>query len=365
MSDKKTDAWMPLWIGAYLADTQHLERHEHGAYFLLMMAYWRNGGPLLDDDKRLAAIAKATAKEWKTLRTTMAEFFTVANGAWSHKRIEHELHTAGANKANKESKSISGGAARWDSDAEERGRHLRSQRLAEARKKGTHNPMQWEAMKLIHQYKCVRCGLGGEMVKDHIQPIYQGGSDGIENIQPLCRKCNSGKGPESLDCRKKSWEYDIKNAFVEGIKCLPDACPTPTPTPSIGIPTLVAKDGDGLNTHSDACDLKPGIVCKAMKLLGVGDVNPGHADLLLLLAAGATLPEFEGAARSAVAKRKGFAYAIGIVKGGRKSAQADAQNLITGPLHQPQNPNRQEVLEAANFAAAQRFAQQGENHEVV
>ena len=73
-SKNKTDAWMPLWIGAYLADTQHLTRDEHGAYFLLMMAYWRNKGPLQDDDKRLSSIVKASPKEWKELRPVLVEF---------------------------------------------------------------------------------------------------------------------------------------------------------------------------------------------------------------------------------------------------------------------------------------------------
>lgn len=113
MTDAKTDAWMPLWIGAYLADTQHLARDEHGAYLLLLMAYWRTGSALPDDDKRLSAIAKASPKEWKTLRPTMAEFFTVADGFWSHKRVDKELAASIEHKNKAVSKAKKGAQARW------------------------------------------------------------------------------------------------------------------------------------------------------------------------------------------------------------------------------------------------------------
>ncbi len=95
----KIDAWMPLWIGAYLADTQHLSRDEHGAYLLLIMAYWRGAAPLPDDDKRLASIVKASLREWKALRPVLAEFFMVGDGLWRHKRIDHELGKAKDNQA--------------------------------------------------------------------------------------------------------------------------------------------------------------------------------------------------------------------------------------------------------------------------
>jgi uncharacterized protein YdaU (DUF1376 family) len=109
----KTDAWMPLWIGSYLADTQHLSRDEHGGYLLLLMTYWRVGGPLPDDDKRLAAIVKATPKEWKALRPVLAEFFTVADGVWVSKRAEQELADSLVRKEKAASKAQAAAQARW------------------------------------------------------------------------------------------------------------------------------------------------------------------------------------------------------------------------------------------------------------
>lgn len=112
-SKNKTDAWMPLWIGAYLADTQHLTRGEHGAYFLLMMAYWRNKGPLQDDDKRLSSIVKASPKEWKELRPVLVEFFKVADGTWRQKRIDAELAGANDRQDAVQRKAKEAAEARW------------------------------------------------------------------------------------------------------------------------------------------------------------------------------------------------------------------------------------------------------------
>ena len=81
-----------------------------------------------------------------------------------------------------------------------RGKAKRRERMEFSRSLGTHTKEEWLALKMEFAGKCVRCGTGDLPVeKDHIIPIYQGGSDSIENIQPICSLCNVSKGPETFD----------------------------------------------------------------------------------------------------------------------------------------------------------------------
>jgi len=41
---------------------------------------------------------------------------------------------------------------------------------------------------------CVRCGATDDIALDHIHPWSKGGPDTIDNLQVLCRSCNSRKG---------------------------------------------------------------------------------------------------------------------------------------------------------------------------
>ena len=43
-------------------------------------------------------------------------------------------------------------------------------------------------------YKCLACGSDEELSVDHIQPVSKGGTNDMENLQTLCRPCNSRKG---------------------------------------------------------------------------------------------------------------------------------------------------------------------------
>jgi uncharacterized protein YdaU (DUF1376 family) len=79
--------WMPFYVGDYLADTMHLTTAEHGAYLLLLMHQWRTGS-VPDDDRKLAKIARASTRDWKTISATVMAFFQRTELGWQQSRLE-------------------------------------------------------------------------------------------------------------------------------------------------------------------------------------------------------------------------------------------------------------------------------------
>jgi uncharacterized protein YdaU (DUF1376 family) len=190
---------MPLYIADYLADTAHLGALQSGAYLHLIMHYWQNGG-LPTADAALARIARLSPAEWRRERETLSAFF---QDGWKHKRIDNELASASNKIAARSAAGALGGRAKWGDAPRRQHGETRSQRLSAARNIATHTANEWTALCEVFERKCVRCGASPEkVVKDHILPIYQGGSDGVENLQPLCASCNSSKGAEAIDFRQ-------------------------------------------------------------------------------------------------------------------------------------------------------------------
>ncbi len=58
----RQDSWMPIYWGDHLRDTMHLTAEGHGAYLLLIAAYWTTGKPLPDDDDHLMTVARLSPR---------------------------------------------------------------------------------------------------------------------------------------------------------------------------------------------------------------------------------------------------------------------------------------------------------------
>src|SRR5439155_22995505 len=104
---------MALYPADLIADTLHLSRGDFGAYVLLICAYWRQKGPLRDDDGELTNIARASHEDWSAMRPRLANLFQVGQGVWRHKRVDLELTKAIANKETKSRAGKAGNDVRW------------------------------------------------------------------------------------------------------------------------------------------------------------------------------------------------------------------------------------------------------------
>jgi 5-methylcytosine-specific restriction endonuclease McrA len=59
---------------------------------------------------------------------------------------------------------------------------------------GSHTAAEWLDICERFRNMCAHCGLPKKLTRDHIIPIFWGGSNFAANIQPLCASCNSSKG---------------------------------------------------------------------------------------------------------------------------------------------------------------------------
>lgn len=79
---------LPLMTDAFMADTQHLNLEEIGAYLKLIMIAWRSPDCALPDDpKRLAIMLGVGKKKFESLWSVVGPFWQSADGKLTQKRL--------------------------------------------------------------------------------------------------------------------------------------------------------------------------------------------------------------------------------------------------------------------------------------
>lgn len=58
----------------------------------------------------------------------------------------------------------------------------------------------------LYGQRCMKCGETDDLTVDHVIPRSKGGSDLANNLQVLCRACNSSKATNGTDYRPKPYE---------------------------------------------------------------------------------------------------------------------------------------------------------------
>lgn len=263
------DAWMPLWIGAYLADTMHLSTEQHGAYLLLIMHHWRHG-PLPDDDEELATIARLPLPAWKKMRPKIGAFFRVVDGIWTHKRVEQEKSDALGNRdrisAARSGAGKAGAEKRW---AEKRAR--------DGKPDGKPPP---------------------ERMANTVANGWQ--TDGKADSKPIANGMANG------------WQTD-------------GSTPLP-PTTSLRSVADRAREPDAEPPSPSPA----GEVCRALRVAGLSQVNPSHPKLLALLEAGAQPRMFVDMAKELLHRapeKAGFGYVLAAVEGRMRDAATTIRAL--------------------------------------
>jgi uncharacterized protein YdaU (DUF1376 family) len=231
---------MPLYVADYLQDTGHLTATEHGAYLLLLMQAWTRDGALPADDKRLAAMARCSPKEWRDARDAVMAFFDLDGDCYRNPRLERERARAATITQERSKAGAIGAAKRWQTH----GKRI-AEPLANASQSDAPSPSP--SQKEEKEREPTPSGSPSPLVA--ARPKSACGFDDFWAAYP--RKV--GK-----HAARRAWTSAMKRASVEEIAAGLNAAQWPTDRNFIPHPATWLNAGRWLDEPSDVAPEKPG-----------------------------------------------------------------------------------------------------------
>lgn len=121
------------------------------------------------------------------------------------RKLEHpqEVRDYQSEWRKKNPEKVSDAQKKWSHSHPERVK-IKTQNRNEKKKNSTGSVTEREWVDILERcgYTCLWCRRNDvKITMDHVVPLSKGGLHEIENIQPLCRSCNSKKGVRIMDFR--------------------------------------------------------------------------------------------------------------------------------------------------------------------
>lgn len=92
-------------------------------------------------------------------------------------------------------------ASEWSKNNRAKRNATQQARRAREYSGGTYSAEEWLELCKTFGNVCLACG-SENITVDHVVPLASGGTNTIDNLQPLCGPCNSSKGNKTIDYRK-------------------------------------------------------------------------------------------------------------------------------------------------------------------
>ncbi len=144
---------------------------------------------------------RAYQKNLSHYRTYQKTYREMHREEINRKRREVKYHATEEAKAQRRHYTRS----TWERFAEQRRYNVIVRRARKRQAGGTYTLAEWKLLCDKYNHTCLCCGRQEPEIKltvDHIIPIIRGGTNSIENIQPLCKSCNSSKQAKAVDYRR-------------------------------------------------------------------------------------------------------------------------------------------------------------------